>query len=151
MHGLIFETSIWLLAGSTRLMLLCVPKWLRHSWYACTHEDSTVIVQWDAHRGWELWFESSSQNTQSGGTWSHGYRADADMSRCRCLPAFSGWGSPTSSIVSPWVEIRTTSWVTSAHARVHNSSGGHSTCGTIKDAAQRGSSTLWDQLHWRWE
>lgn len=42
MHGLIFETSVWLLAGSTRLLLLKVKHYQKLIWFYLTHP---VVIQ----------------------------------------------------------------------------------------------------------
>lgn len=42
MHGLIFETSVWLLAGSTRLLQLKVKHYQKQIWFYLTHP---VVIQ----------------------------------------------------------------------------------------------------------
>ena len=42
MHGLIFETSVWLLAGSTRLIWLKVKHYQKQIWFYLTHP---VVIQ----------------------------------------------------------------------------------------------------------
>ena len=77
MHGLIFETSIWLLAGSTRfLRTTCgqlTRKHAEHNWY----QYKVFARQTPHHRsGWciKLWFTFSKVWKQQSMSWANSHR-----------------------------------------------------------------------------
>ena len=51
MHGLIFETSVWLLAESTRLLIFVLQKSDNHIISSCFQQQSTIVThtRWHAN------------------------------------------------------------------------------------------------------